>query len=147
MIPAEWVRAELPGSPLVLTVDAGGERWRCNGRPLHGGDRLDLLTEGESRWCDPCHGEGCTVEGEAYRPHATGGRCTCPDCGGRGYTFAPVWVAVRFEYRNAGDGTGEALLYVRAAGGGRKDHHAIRVRNGDSLRFRLRQYSAPELAP
>ena len=127
--PAEWVRAELPGFPLVLTLDAGGGRWRCDGRPLHGGDGLDLLTEGESRWCDPCHGEGCTVEGEARR--------TCPDCGGRGYTFAPLWVPVRFEYQNAGDGTGEALLYVRAPGGGGKDHHAIRVRRGEGLRFRL----------
>ena len=128
MIPAEWVRAALPGSPLVLTVDTGGERWRCDGKPLHGGAGLELLTEGERRGCAPCDGEGRVGEGEA--------RGACFACGGRGYTFAPLWLRVRFEYQNAGDGSGEALLYVRGPGLGGEEHHAIRVRRGEGLRCR-----------
>ena len=118
--PSGWVRADLPGDPLVLTIDAGGERWTLTGKPCHGGDGIELLTEGERRDCAGCDG---------------GGRA-CPDCGGRGYTFAPLWLRVRFEYDNAGDGTGEAFLYVRAPGGGGEARHAIRVRKGDALRCR-----------
>ena len=131
MSPAEWVRADLPGSPLVLTVGPGGERWTLDGKPCHAGEGFELLIEGEGRNCDTCEGEGRIGDWDADTRRA------CLDCGGRGYTFAPLWLRVRFEYQNAGDGTGEALLYVRAPGGGEKDHHAIRVRKGEGLRFRL----------
>ena len=63
-----WIGAELPGSPLVLTVDSGGERWTLAGRPLHAGDGLELLTEGEHTACHQCDGEGGA----------------CRECGGRG---------------------------------------------------------------
>jgi len=108
-----WIGAELPGSPLVLTVDSGGERWNLAGRPLHAGDGLELLTEGERSPCRPCDEQGCA------------------ECGGRGYTFAPLWLRVGFEYVN---GKSEALLYLRAPGAERE--HAIRVRAGDRLRCR-----------
>ena len=125
----EWVGAAVPGYPLVLTVDAGGERWTLTGRPLHAGDGVELLTEGERHGCRSCDGEG-------RWPGPTGSGEACPDCGGRGYAYAALWLRVRFEYVNAGDGTGEALLYVSGPGLGGADHHAIRVRRGEALRCR-----------
>lgn len=119
---------ERRGLPLVLTLDAGGERWTLAGAPVHAGDGLYLLTEGDRSWCRECDGEGRHGEGEDRRE--------CERCHGRGYTFVPLWIGVRFEYVNRGDGTGEALLYVRGPGLGGEDRHAIRVRNGDGLRLR-----------
>ena len=155
MTPAGWIGAVLPGAPLVLTVGPGGERWTLDGKPCHGGDGFELLTEGESRECTACEGDGVTrgpflLDAEPwpppYLPPAERAAAQnapprpapnrCPDCDGRGYTFAPLWLRVRFEYRNAGDGTGEAFLYVRAPGGGGEERHAIRVRRGDALRCR-----------
>lgn len=118
----------IPGAPLVLTVDTGGERWTLEGRPLHGGDRIDVLAEGIRSTCGTCDGEGRVGEGER--------RGRCPDCDGRGYLFAPLWWPARFEYRNDADGTGPAFLYLPVVGGGGAQRHAIEVRNGDELRCR-----------
>lgn len=126
----ETIGGVLPGAPLVLTVGPGGERWTLDGTPCHAGTGLELLTEGESRDCGPCEGEGRIGDFDADTRRA------CPECGGRGYLFAPLWLRVRFEYRNDGDGTGEAFLYVRGPGLGGEERHAIRVRNGDGLRCR-----------
>ncbi|GDX83637.1 hypothetical protein LBMAG42_54480 [Deltaproteobacteria bacterium] len=142
MIPAELVTAELPGSPLVLTVDAGGERWTLDGKPCHAGDSFELLTEGATSECSRCEGTGRVHKNGGPVTRATGWRSLdrvshCPACGGRGYLFAPLWLRVRFEQQNAGDGTGEALLYVRGPGLGGEERHAIRVRRGEGLRIRL----------
>jgi hypothetical protein len=118
--PAAMVGAELPGDLLVLALDTGGERWHLAGRPLHAGDVIELLTEGPRATCRACDGESSR----------------CASCGGRGYLFAPAWIAVRFEYVNAGDGTGEASLYLRLPAGRFEARHAIRARRGDALRCR-----------
>jgi hypothetical protein len=115
-----WIGPVLPGDALVLTINAGGERWTLGQLALHAGDGLELLTEGERRWCEACNGEGRR----------------CLDCGGRGYLFRGRWCPVRFEYVNAGDGTGHALLYLAGPGLGGEERHAIRVRKGDGLRLR-----------
>lgn len=136
MIAPDLVRGELPGAPLVLTLDGGGERWTLDGRQLHAGDGVELLTErldadAGARWCGTCNGEGRAGAGEARR--------TCPDCGGRGYPFVPLWLPVRFEYSNAGDGTGSAYLYVRGPGLGGDLRHAIELRgSADGARVRCR---------
>lgn len=125
-----WIGAVLPGDVLSLTVDSGGERWMLDGKPLHGGDGVELLSEGLRRSCGPCDGEGWRTGGA--------GRVRCADCGGRGYLFSAVWIPVRFEYRNDGNGTGEAYLYPRIPGGGEL-RHALTVRAGDGLRVRWPQ--------
>lgn len=129
-LPPSMLGAELPGAPLVLTVDAGGERWTLDGAPLHGGDGIDLLAEGDREPCEDCHEEG-TVEAGAQRR-------SCPACAGRGYLFIALWLPVRFEYRNDGDGNGPAFLYLRLACGGVDVRQAIEVRKGDRLRCRRR---------
>ena len=129
----ERVRDVLPGSPLVLTVDAGEERWTLGGEPVHAGAQLYLLTEGPADDCAACDGAGRVGAG---RVGAGDARRDCPGCGGRGYHYAPTWIPVRFEYVNAGDGTGEALLYVAGPGLRGEPRHAIRVRAGDELRCR-----------
>ena len=131
---ADRIGASLPGAPLVLTVDTGGERWTLDGAPLHGGDGIDLLAEGESEPCGDCHGEGRIEAGASKR--------ACPGCAGRGYLFVALWLPVRFEYRNDGDGTGPAFLYLSLACGGVDVRHAIEVRKGDRLRCRRRAGSA-----
>ena len=129
-LPPPMLRADLPGAPLVLTVDAGGERWTLDGGPLHGGDGIDLLAEGDRERCEDCRGEGTVAAGAQRR--------SCPACAGRGYLFSALWLPVRFEYRNDGDGTGPAFLYLALPGGGVDVRHAIEVRRGDRLRCRLR---------
>ena len=127
LVGGDWIGVDLPGDVLTLTIDGGGERWTLDGKPLHGGDGVELLSEGERRWCGPCDGEGWRA--------GDGGRVRCPDCGGRGYLFRPVWIPVRFEYRN---GKGEAYLYPRLPGGGGELRHGLTVRPGDGLRARQR---------
>lgn len=126
--PPPFLGAELPGAPLVLTVDAGGERWMLDGLPLHAGDGVELLVEGEREPCARCEAEGVLVVEDQ--------RTTCPGCAGRGYRFRALWLPVRFEYRNDGDGSGPAFLYAALAGGGVRERHAIEVRSGDWLRCR-----------
>lgn len=127
LVGGDWIGVDLPGDVLTLTIDGGGERWTLDGKPLHGGDGVELLSEGERQWCPACNGEGWRAGGA--------GRVRCPDCGGRGYLFLPVWLPVRFEYRN---GSGEAYLYPRLPGGGGELRHALTVRPGDGLRARQR---------
>lgn len=130
-----------PGAPLVLTVDAGGERWTLEGRAVHAGEVIEVLAEASRAPCATCDGEGRVDEALTVRRAwvAVGestGRARCPDCDGRGYLFAPAWWPARFEYRNAGDGTGPAFLYLPLAGGGFEVRHAVEVRAGDGMRFR-----------
>ena len=131
------IGAELPGAPLVLTVDTGGERWTLDGRPLHGGDRVEVLAEVDRQPCADCDGEGRAGEGD--------GRHRCPACIGRGYTFEALWLPVLFEYVNAGDGSGVAYLYPPIFGALPEERNAIHIRRGDAVRCRWPAPSRPPL--
>lgn len=113
MTPPGWVGAALPGLPLVLTVDAGGERWTLDARPLSDGDGVELLTEGDCCECPRCEGTGGALRDgrPVKRTTRSSGLypAACPECGGRGYSFLPVWLRVRFEY----EGAGAPLLCLR----------------------------------
>lgn len=86
----------LPGLPLEHGTDAGGERWKLDGKPLHAGDLVELLTVAERAWCPTCGEDG---------PRDPS---TCPDCAGCEEWIRPLWVSVRFEYA-----PGVARLFLR----------------------------------
>lgn len=119
---------ELPGVLLDLRRDAGGERWHLEGRPLHAGDRLDLLTA-TTCWCPVCRGEGWDYDG----PRDADGEATrCSACDGHGQLYRPAWLVVRFEYATPG----LALLYLELPGLLPQERHAIQVQVGDLVRCR-----------
>jgi len=121
-VPSDFAR--LPGGPLDLRVGPGGERWHLDGKPLHAGAALELLTASARAWCPTCGDDG------------PANPSTCPDCGGCEQWIRPAWVSVRFEYWNAGDGSGSALLYLALPGLNSTDRHAIEIHNGDGARLR-----------
>lgn len=114
---ASWIGADLPGNLLVLTVDGGGERWTLDGAPLHAGRAVEVLLEAERR---PC---GCRED-------------DCARCGGRGFLFRPLWLRAQFEFRNDGDGSGPAFLYLDLVGARRQPRHAIELHADDGVRCR-----------
>jgi hypothetical protein len=141
-------RGEGPGAPLRLALDAGGERWTLDGRPVHAGEALEALLRAEAATCPRCRGEGRRIP-DTY-PHEPGADCDCPicdggvmpervrcpACDGDGELYRPVWLAVRFEYHNAGDGSGHALLYPRLWHGAGAERLAVRVEGEDLVRCR-----------
>ena len=113
--------ARLPGGLADLRVDAGGERWHLDGRPLHAGNGVELLTAAERTWCPTCNEDTAA---------------SCGDCGGAGEWIRLAWVRVRFEYQNQGDGSGCALLYLSLPGLNSTTRHAVELRKGDGARLR-----------
>ena len=124
---------DMPGAPMELRLDAGGERWHLEGRPLHAGGRLELLTATARSSCPTCRGEGTDYKGPK---DAEGEYPRCSVCDGHGQLFRPAWLPVRFEYSNAGDGSGHALLYLDLPGQWTQARHAIQVQAGDQVRCR-----------
>lgn len=147
--PAPWLRrSDGPGELLTLTLDKGGERWTLDGRPLHAGEALEVLLRGDGRACPACGGEGrlpgpaCPPDGECPDCPAVSPACDdvapaeCPDCDGHGDLYRPAWLHVRFEFHNAGDGTGYALLFPALWHGAHADRLALRVLREDRVRAR-----------
>ena len=133
-------RGEGPGALLTLVLDAGGERWTLDGRPVHAGDGLEVLVWAERADCPSCDGEGLAVGDFAATAAgadvATLPRPRCPDCDGDGELYRGDWLRFRFEYANRGDGTGHALLYVQLWNGAGAERLALRVERGDLVRCR-----------
>lgn len=121
----ERIGAELPGAPLVLTVDTGGERWILDGRPLHAGDCVEVLAEGPRVLCEMCAMYRGSERSDEYDPS------TCMVCGGLDYTAPALWLPARFEVR-----PGVALLYLPIFGALSEARHALQVRPGDAVRCR-----------
>jgi len=107
LVGGDWIGVDLPGDVLTLTIDGGGERWTVDRKPLHGGDGVELLSEGERQWCPRCNGEGWRA-GDA-------GRVRCPGESGRLVLNVLASVA-QWEREAIADRTATALEHKRDNG-------------------------------
>lgn len=91
LAPAEALQL---GCALDYVPDAGGDRWALDGRPLHAGDAVELLTTAGRRWCSCREDESCARCGDARE------------------LVTAAWLPVRFEFWNDRGGPGARVYLV-----------------------------------